>query len=83
MRARREAANEAYTTTLAPIHTYLVRAAVRTSMFLLPDRTAFLKSIGETGAAHPCLSQASVVCLSYLLHSELCNIWAWSKPAQI
>ena len=50
MTACREAANEAYTTTLAPIHTYLVRAAVRTSMFLLPDRTAFLKSIGETGA---------------------------------
>ena len=55
MRARREAANEAYTTTLAPIHTYLVRAAVRTSMFLLPDRTAFLKSIGETGAGTPLL----------------------------
>lgn len=49
----REAANEAYSATLAPIHTYLVRAAIRTSMFLLPDRTAFLTSIGETGA--PCL----------------------------
>ncbi|KAK9839691.1 hypothetical protein WJX81_006404 [Elliptochloris bilobata] len=44
----REAANEAYSSTLAPIHTYLVRAAIRASMFLLPDRTAFLKSIGES-----------------------------------
>lgn len=44
-----QAASEAYDVTLAPVHTYFVRMAVKTSMYLLPDRATFLSSIGETG----------------------------------
>jgi hypothetical protein len=44
-----QAASDAYDATLAPVHTYFVRMAVKTSMYLLPDRATFLASIGETG----------------------------------
>ena len=46
-----QAASDAYEATLAPVHTYFVRMAVKTSMYLLPDRATFIASIGETGAA--------------------------------
>ncbi len=45
-----QAASDAYDATLAPVHTYFVRMAVKTSMYLLPDRATFIASIGETGA---------------------------------
>ncbi|CAK0783144.1 hypothetical protein CVIRNUC_006340 [Coccomyxa viridis] len=44
----RQAASEAYDATLAPVHTYFVRTAVKASLYLLPDRATFLHSIGET-----------------------------------
>ena len=44
-----QAASEAYDATLAPVHTYFVRTAVKASLYLLPDRGTFLQSIGETG----------------------------------
>ena len=50
-----QAASEAYDATLAPVHTYFVRTAVKASLYLLPDRATFLQSIGETGL-HPLLS---------------------------
>ena len=48
-----QAASESYDATLAPVHTYFVRTAVKASLYLLPDRATFLRSIGETGAASP------------------------------
>ena len=42
--------SEAYDATLSPIHTYFVRMAIKTSIYLLPDRATFIASIGETGA---------------------------------
>ncbi|CAL8471934.1 g11476 [Coccomyxa elongata] len=45
-----QAASDAYDATLAPVHTYFVRMAVKTSMYLLPDRATFIASIGETEA---------------------------------
>jgi hypothetical protein len=44
-----QAASDAYDATLSPIHTYFVRVAIKTSMYLLPDRSTFIASIGETG----------------------------------
>lgn len=49
-----QAASDAYDATLAPVHTYFVRMAVKTSMYLLPDRATFIASIGETGTSHSC-----------------------------
>ena len=46
-----QAASQAYDATLAPVHTYFVRTAVKASLYLLPDRATFLNSIGETGAS--------------------------------
>ena len=43
------ACGEAYTNTLASAHSYMVKTAVRTSMYMLPTREHFLKSIHETG----------------------------------
>lgn len=58
-----QAASESYDATLAPVHTYFVRTAVKASLYLLPDRATFLRSIGETGAACP---------LALLKHSHHC-----------
>ena len=55
-----QAASEAYDATLAPIHTYLVRMAIKTSIYLLPDRATFIASIGETGAGLPLPSVTSI-----------------------
>ena len=44
------ACGEAYTNTLASAHSYMVKTAVRASMYMLPTREQFLKSIHETGA---------------------------------
>ncbi|CAD7701184.1 unnamed protein product [Ostreobium quekettii] len=44
----REAASTAYESALAPIHTYVVRGAVKAGLLMLPSRAAFLASICET-----------------------------------
>ena len=46
----RTAAGAAYAKTLANYHTALLRAGVRASTYLLPDRAAFLRSLGESEA---------------------------------
>ena len=45
----RTACNDAYSEVLASMHSYLVRSAVRASMYMLPTREQFLASIKETG----------------------------------
>ena len=55
-----QAAGEAYDATLAPIHTYLVRMAIKGSIYLLPDRATFISQIGETGA-RPSLSLSVIL----------------------
>ena len=44
----RTAASSAYTQTLAKYHTAFLRAGVKASTYLLPDRATFLRSLGET-----------------------------------
>ncbi len=68
-----QAASEAYDATLAPVHTYFVRTAVKASLYLLPDRATFLNSIGETGAV------SSEVSAWSSLQNILC--WAHSNPS--
>lgn len=46
----REAASAAYDVALAPIHTYVVRGAVRAGILSLPSRASFLQGISETEA---------------------------------
>jgi hypothetical protein len=46
----RQAAAEAYDATLSNMHGYMVRMAIKTSMYMLPNRDQFLASINETGA---------------------------------
>lgn len=58
-----QAASDAYDATLAPVHTYFVRMAVKTSMYLLPDRATFIASIGETGALLITLLLPLLTCL--------------------
>lgn len=43
------AASNAYNGSMAQIHNFFVRTAVKTSMYTLPTRQGFLDSIGETG----------------------------------
>lgn len=43
------AASNAYNGSMAQIHNFFVRTAVKTSMYTLPTRQGFLESIGETG----------------------------------
>lgn len=51
----RTACGEAYNNTLASAHSYMVKTAVRASMYMLPTREQFLKSIHETGEpGHHC-----------------------------
>ena len=45
------AAFEAYGQTLSNIHPFLVRMGVKASIYMLPTRDTFMKSIGETGMA--------------------------------
>ena len=45
----RDAANVAYETALAPIHTKLVKSVVIAGLLALPSRTTFLENINETG----------------------------------
>lgn len=40
---------DAYDATLGLIHTWVVRAGIKTGMLGLPTREQFFKSIGETG----------------------------------
>jgi len=47
----RQAAAEAYDVTLSNMHSYMVRMAIKTSMYMLPNRDQFLASINETGAS--------------------------------
>ena len=56
----RTACNDAYSEVLASMHSYLVRTAVRGSMYMLPSREQFLASIKETGGQWP---QAIPACL--------------------
>lgn len=44
----RQAAGEAYDATLSSMHGYMVRMAIKTSMYMLPSRDQFLGSIHET-----------------------------------
>lgn len=53
----RQAASEAYDATLSAMHGYMVRMAIKTSMYMLPTREAFLTSINETGAQIPKIPQ--------------------------
>lgn len=46
----REAASSAYDFALAPIHTYVVRGAVKAGILSLPSRANFLRGIRETEA---------------------------------
>ncbi len=39
----------AYSGTMAPMHNFFVRTAVKGGMYTLPTRAGFLQSIGETG----------------------------------
>ena len=39
----------AYSSTMAPMHNFFVRTAVKGGMYTLPTRAGFLQSIGETG----------------------------------
>lgn len=45
----RTACAEAYNNTLASAHSWMVKNAIRTSMYMLPTREQFLTSIKETG----------------------------------
>lgn len=45
------AAANAYNGTMAPIHNFFVRTAIKGSMYTLPTRAGFLQSIGETEAS--------------------------------
>ena len=47
----RIAVSEAYDATLASMHGYMVRMAIKTSMYMLPARDTFMASIQETGAS--------------------------------
>ena len=49
----RQAAAEAYDATLSNMHGYMVRMAIKTSMYMLPNRDQFLASIHETGMQGP------------------------------
>jgi hypothetical protein len=46
----RAAAGAAYAGTLATCHTSILRAGVKAALYLLPDRAAFLASLGEDEA---------------------------------
>lgn len=43
------AAANAYNASMSPMHNFVVRTAVKASMYTLPSREQFLASIGETG----------------------------------
>ena len=45
----RSACGQAYDNTLAAAHSWMVKNAIRTSMYMLPTREQFLNSIKETG----------------------------------
>lgn len=47
----RSAAGAAYAGTLATCHTAILRAGVRAALYLLPDRAAFLASLGADEAS--------------------------------
>lgn len=44
----KDAASAAYEASLAPIHTFVVKTAIRTGMMTLPSRQSFLEHLGET-----------------------------------
>ena len=58
------AAANAYGNTMASVHNFFVRTAVKTSMYTLPTRAGFLQSIGETGdsAASHCKMKYQCKC---------------------
>ena len=57
------AAANAYGNTMAPVHNFFVRTAVKTSMYTLPTRAGFLQSIGETGESVQVLYHAVRLCM--------------------
>lgn len=74
-----QAASEAYDATLAPVHTYFVRTAVKASLYLLPDRATFLHSIGETGQ-RPLLIGSNVSCTAALAPLKHSLLWPAAEP---
>ena len=58
--ALRAAAGPAYAATLATCHTGILRAGVRAALYLLPDRAAFMASLGETEASAAAASRQLV-----------------------
>ena len=74
-----QAASEAYDATLAPVHTYFVRTAVKASLYLLPDRATFLQSIGETGL-YPLLSATKRLYTAALAPLGLSLLWPAAAP---
>ncbi|KAL6785915.1 hypothetical protein ACKKBG_A00680 [Auxenochlorella protothecoides x Auxenochlorella symbiontica] len=46
--AMKEAVAESYERSLAPMHTWVVRAGIKTGMMALPTREDFLRALGET-----------------------------------
>lgn len=73
-----QAASDAYDSTLAPIHTYFVRMAIKTSMYLLPDRATFIASIGETGSLLP--ADVILQILQHYINDTQCRLKAASVP---
>lgn len=47
-KALKDAVSDAYDSTLSNLHTWVVRAGIKTGMLGLPSREQFFKSIGET-----------------------------------
>eukprot|EP00884_Botryococcus_braunii_P016260 jgi/Botrbrau1/3317/Bobra.0048s0013.1 len=67
----RSAATEAYNRNLASMHSYMVRTAIKASMYLLPNRDDFMKSIGETEATARVHAEEFVVPVKVLVHRVL------------
>lgn len=75
----RQAAGEAYDATLASAHGFMVRTAVKGSMYMLPTRETFLASIHETGTSSLDLSQLCTMMTSI----EICrNISQWKFSSE-
>ncbi len=61
----------AYSSTMAPMHNFFVRTAVKGGMYTLPTRAGFLQSIGETGDCNWGIWPTFDPC--YLLFLPLCD----------
>ena len=58
----RIACGQAYDNTLASAHSWMVKNAIRTSMYMLPTREQFLNSIKETGGHQSHVAQWHISC---------------------